>query len=73
MKKAYVRTERGVMSIEAPEDKEMVFDPALLQHGILSIGEYGSSGIKVAAFKEWRDAVFIDAEEAGYTIVTKEK
>lgn len=56
--------------IEAPSDKEMVFDAGLLQHGVLSIGEYGASGIKICAFKEWDNAFFLDADGNGYTVTT---
>jgi hypothetical protein len=59
------------IQIEAPEGKEMVFDASLLQHGVLSIGEYGPSGIKVAAFKDWNYAVFLSGDE-GYTITNGE-
>jgi hypothetical protein len=59
------------VSIKAPEDKSMAFDPSLLQHGILSIGEYGTSGIKVAAFNNWDQALFLDPDGNGYTIEAK--
>lgn len=59
------------VKITAPEDKEMAFDPALLQHGVLVIGEYGSSGLKIAAFKNWDQALFLDPDGNGYTIDAK--
>lgn len=59
------------VTITAPVDKDMAFDPALLQHGVLSIGEYGTSGIKIAAFNNWDQALFLDASENGYTIEAK--
>lgn len=58
------------VTINAPEDKEIVFDPALLQHGVLSLGEYGPSGIKIAAFNRWDQAVFLNGDE-GYTVEAK--
>lgn len=58
------------MTIEAPEDKEMVIDQNSLANGILSIGEYGTSGIKVAAFREWSEAIF-DCEDKGYKITSE--
>lgn len=60
------------VKINAPEDKEMVFDPSLLQHGVLSIGEYGPSGTKIAAFRNWDQALFLDEDGNGYTIEAKE-
>lgn len=57
--------------IEGPKDKQMVFDASLLQHGVLSIGEYGQSGIKIAAFNDWNYAVFLSGDE-GYTITNGE-
>lgn len=69
MKTATIHSTGGVddIRIVAPEGKEMAFDNGLLQHGILSIGEYGASGQKIAAFKDWAYVTF-DAEGAGYTI-----
>lgn len=55
------------ITLTAPAGKEMVFDPSLLQHGVLSIGEYGSSGTKVAAFNRWDQAVFLEGDE-GYLV-----
>lgn len=60
-----------VAVIEAPEDKSMVFDAGLLQHGVLSIGEYGQSGQKIAAFNQWAYAIF-DAGGAGYKVVLRD-
>jgi hypothetical protein len=59
------------VKITAPEGKEMVFDPSLLQHGVLSIGEYGSSGLKIAAFNNWDQALFLDPDGNGYIIDVK--
>jgi hypothetical protein len=59
------------VKIVAPEGKEMVFDPSLLQHGVLSLGEYGQSGLKIAAFRNWDQALFCDAEGEGYKIEAK--
>lgn len=56
------------IEITAPADKDMVFDPALLQHGVLSVGEYGPSGYKIAAFNVWDYAVF-DEGDHGYNVV----
>ncbi len=56
------------VKITAPADKEMVYDPALLQHGVLMLGEYGASGIKIAAFNQWDQALFLDPDGNGYTI-----
>lgn len=68
MKKVTVtKTNGDVLLIEGPEDKEMVFDPVALQHGVLVIGEYGASGTKVAAFKDWSSAFFLNGDE-GYTL-----
>ena len=59
MKKVIVTTHGGEeITIEAPEDKEMAIDQSLLQHGVLALGEYGTSGIKIAAFRDWRIADF---------------
>ena len=58
------------VTITAPEGKDIVFDPNLLQHGILSLGEYGASGTKIAAFNNWDQALFLDGSE-GYTIEAK--
>jgi len=54
------------LQIKAPADKTMAIDTGLLASGILSIGEYGTSGIKIAAFKDWSSARFVD-DDAGYT------
>lgn len=56
------------VTIEAPADKDMVVDQSALHQGILSIGEYGTSGYKIAAFKDWDEAWF-GAEAHGYKIV----
>lgn len=55
-------------TIEAPDDKDMAFDTGLMQHGVLSIGEYGASGIKICAFKQWDHAWFLDEGGNGYTV-----
>lgn len=66
MKTASITMSNGEeMLVTAPEDKEMVFDPGLLQHGVLALGEYGPSGTKIAAFKEWTMATF---GADGYTV-----
>lgn len=64
-----IRIERRGQSVTivAPTDKEMAVDQNALQQGILSIGEFGTSGIKVAAFHDW-DEVWFGAEAAGYKI-----
>lgn len=67
MKKVTIIRGGEETTITAPDDKQMVFDPALLQHGILSIGEYGASGIKICAFKDWDNAIFLTGDE-GYTV-----
>lgn len=67
MQKVTISSHIGDTTITAPEGKEMVFDPALLQHGILSLGEYGPSGLKICAFKDWDNAIFLKDED-GYTI-----
>lgn len=54
MKKITVfRAIGGAVTIEAPKDKEMAYDAGLMQHGVLAIGEYGPSGVKIAAFNDW--------------------
>ena len=59
MNKINVKTARGGwVAIEAPEGKSMAVDASLLAHGVLSIGEYGPSGVKIAVFKEWDAASF---------------
>ena len=67
MNKALITRNGAGVEITAPEGKSMVFDPSLLQHGILSLGEYGPSGVKIVAFKNWDDALFLDGSE-GYKI-----
>ena len=61
---------KSKVTITAPKDKGIVFDPGLLQHGVLSLGEFGPSGVKIAAFKEWDEAWF-DAVDHGYEITSK--
>lgn len=58
MNKVIVKAADETLVIEAPDGKNMVFDASLLAHGILSLGEYGPSGVKIAAFKEWEHAWF---------------
>jgi hypothetical protein len=70
--KVFFNGANSPIEITAPSDKNMVFDPAVLQHGILAIGEYGPSGIKIAAFREWNYATF-GAEAEGYTITNSAK
>ena len=60
------------VKIAAPEGKVMSYDASLLQHGVLSVGEYGASGIKIAAFNNWDQALFLDPDGNGYTIDAKE-
>lgn len=55
------------VTINAPADKEMVVDQSALHQRVLSIGEYGTSGIKIAAFTDWDEAWF-GSEAAGYKI-----
>lgn len=62
--------DRSSVTIEAPADKKMAIDNSLLQHGCLSIGEYGPSGIKIGVFMDWSHAMF-DADEHGYKITNK--
>lgn len=67
MNSVQVYSPTGVTIIQSPSGKTMAFDPALLQHGVLSIGEYGANGVKIAAFKHWHEAIFLNGSE-GYTI-----
>ena len=61
-------TRRGeVLTISAPEGKAMAINDGILQHGILSISEFGPSGIKIAAFADWSEVIF-DAEDHGYVL-----
>lgn len=69
MKKITIIHNGEETTITAPEGKEMVFDGALLQHGVLSLGEYGPSGTKICAFNNWDHALFFEnGDESGYTI-----
>ena len=70
MKKLTVKRGSDTLEITAPEGKEMVINENQLIQGVLSIGEYGSSGIKIASFINWDEAIF-DAEDHGYTIIEK--
>lgn len=56
------------VTITAPEGKEMTLNESHLANRVLTIGEYGASGVKVAAFLNW-DEVRFDAESHGYTLV----
>lgn len=67
MKKITVRRRGNDITFVAPEDKEMVINEGALANGILAFGEYGPSGLKIATFKEWDEAIF-DASDHGYTI-----
>lgn len=67
MKKLTVKRHGTPITIEAPEGKEMTINDSHLGQGILTIGEYGQSGIKVASFHTWDEVIF-DAEDHGYTI-----
>jgi hypothetical protein len=67
MKKLLVKRGGDVVSITAPDDKEMVINESHLANGILTIGEYGPSGLKIAAFHKWDEVIF-DAEDHGYII-----
>lgn len=67
MNKATIFHNGAGITITAPEGKEMVFDGSMLQHGILTLGEFGQSGIKIAAFHKWDYAYFLSGGE-GYTI-----
>ena len=60
----------ATVCIEAPDGVGIVFDPGMLQQGILMLGEFGPSGVKIAAFKDWDEAWF-DAENHGYKISAK--
>lgn len=69
MKKVTISFNGSETTIVAPAGKEMVFDGGMLQGGILSIGEYGSSGIKICAFRNWDHAMFVENDDGtGYTI-----
>jgi hypothetical protein len=68
MQKARVYTLGETLLIEAPEGKTMVFDGQQLNHGILTLGDYGPSGQKIAAFKDWSRAEFF---ADGYTITVE--
>jgi hypothetical protein len=68
MKKIIVRHGSDGTVITAPEGKTMAIDNGMLQHGVLMIGEYGASGIKVAAFMDWSHALLIDDGDEGYSI-----
>jgi hypothetical protein len=62
-------TRRGEkLTIIAPADKQMSINEGTLARGILTIGEYGPSGIRIATFAEWDEAIF-DAEDHGYTVI----
>lgn len=68
MQKVNIATNSGITIIEAPEGKTMVFDQDALRHGVLVLGEYGPSGVKLAAFKDWNEAIFINDGDAGYSV-----
>lgn len=67
MKKVTIKRGCEKLSITAPDDKEMAVNEGHLAQGILTIGEYGPSGIKVASFINWDEAIF-DSEDHGYII-----
>ena len=67
MNKIIVVRQGQALTIRAPEGKAMAIDQGHLAHGILSINEYGPSGIKVAAFSDWNEVIF-DCEGQGYTL-----
>jgi len=67
MKKITIKRGGDVLTITAPEGKEMAINEGHLAQGILSITEFGSSGIKVAAFADWAEVIF-DAERHGYIL-----
>ena len=67
MKRITIVRQGERLTITAPEGKSMAINEGVLAHGILSVGEYGPSGIKIAAFSDWNEAIF-DAEDHGYTI-----
>lgn len=67
MKTVTIRRRGDIVKIDAPLDKDMVVDQSALHEGILSIGEYGQSGIKIVAMREWDEAWF-GAENFGYII-----
>ena len=67
MKTIIVKRHGERLKIEAPEGKVMAINDASLAQGILSIGEYGPSGVKIAAFADWSEVIF-DCEEHGYTL-----
>lgn len=67
MKTVCIRRRGEVVKISAPLDKDMVVDQSALHQGILAIGEYGQSGYKIVAMKDWDEAWF-GAEDVGYII-----
>jgi hypothetical protein len=67
IKRISVRRQGEVLTIVAPEGKAMAINDGILSHGILCIGEFGSGGIKIAAFSDWSEVIF-DAEDYGYTM-----
>lgn len=54
------------IKIDAPKDKVMAVDSGLLAHGILAIGEYGTTGQRIAIFKEWKSVQCVDGSSSGY-------
>jgi len=67
MKKLTITRNGEKLRIEAPEGKSMAIDQQALINGVVAVGEYGPSGIKIAAFSDWTEVIF-DCEDAGYTI-----
>lgn len=70
MKRATIKRCGERVVITAPKDKELAIDMGQLQHGVLSIGEYGPSGQKICMMINW-DEVWFDAEDHGYIIEEK--
>jgi hypothetical protein len=67
MKKVTIVRQGQALTITAPEGKVMSVNEGHLAHGILSIGEFGASGVKIACFSDWSEVIF-DSEDHGYTI-----
>jgi hypothetical protein len=72
MKKISIKRGGDVLTITAPEGKDMAINEGHLAQGILSITEFGSSGVKVAAFADWAEVIF-DAESHGYELIEENR
>jgi hypothetical protein len=67
MRKMTITRNGEKLQIEAPEGKSMTIDQQALINGVVAVGEYGPSGIKIAAFSDWTEVIF-DCEDAGYVL-----